>query len=321
MPGPEAYVRALIGERRLALVRAGALVAMRIARDGDGLAAGSLVDARLKTRTGERGFAVARGQDLLVEPWPAGASEGATVVLEVTRGAWTEPGRERLAKARPARTASPRPAPGLEDAAAADGARLRTGWPAWLEQQWAEAFEAAELGSIGFAGSRLMLQPTPAFLAIDVDGASPDPIAACAAVARVIRLWDLSGSIVIDLPDAGRDSRQAAAAALDSALADMRFERTAINGFGLMQLVLPRRGPSVLERALLDRAGTAAIALMEAARREARPGSLRLVAAPAISRWIAARPHLLPDLARTTGRRVDVVADPVAGTGHVETSA
>lgn len=319
MPRTEAFLAALAGEGRLALLCDGVLVAMRITRDGDGLAAGAVVDARLIKKAGVRGFADAGGQQLLVQPWPAGTSEGATVRLEILRAAWPEPGRERLAKARPAPHAPLRPAPTLAQQAAAAGAAIVRGWPDSLAEQWDAAFGQAMLGRWPFAGGSLCLQPTPAFLAVDVDGAQPDPAAACAALARLILLWELSGSIVIDLPTADRAARLSAADAIDAGLAGsgLPFERTAVNGFGLMQLVLPRRGPSVLERAALDRAGTAAIALLAAASREPRPGAIRLEAAPPIARWLMARPHLIADLARAAGRPVDVAANPVAGEGHV----
>lgn len=313
----EAYRREMVGEHRLALLRGDRLVGMRIRREGDGLSAGTIVDARLTATAGGRGFAVAAGQQLLVQPLPAGASEGAGIRVKIVRGAWMEPGRERLARATAAPGASVQSPPTLEQQAEATGAVMRPGWPDHVESQWDDGWQAAELGRRSFPGGMLNLSPTPAFLAVDVDGSAPDPVAACRALAEAVQLWDLSGSIVIDLPNADRAARQAAAAAIDSGLADRPFERTAVNGFGLMQIVLPRRGPTILERAMLDRAGSAAIALLAAAQREARPGALELRAAPAIARWLTARPQLLDALRTATGRRVDVLADAVAGQGHV----
>jgi hypothetical protein len=98
----------------------------------------------------------------------------------------------------------------------------------------------------------------------------------------------------------------------------LAFERTAINGFGLMQIVRPRPGPSVLERAQLDRAATRAIALLDTATRDTGTGPMRLVAGPAPIRWLQARPHLVEALARSTGRPIELLADPQSGTGHVE---
>lgn len=300
--------RRLIGETRLATLEQGRLAAMRILRDGDGVQAGDRIAARLAKKLGARGIAQAGDEELLVAPWPAGVTEGATVELEVTRAAWKEPGRDRLAKARPARPAATKPEPAISDI-----------WPDDLDEQWDAAFEAAELGVWPFAGGRLILSPTPAFLAVDVDGDGADlATGALQALAQIIRLWGLGGSIVIDVPHAAKEVRQQAAAGFDRAMAGHPFERTGINGFGLMQIVAPRAGPSLLERARLDRAGSDAVRLLEAARRDGGTGPMRLVARPGLAGWIESRPHLLAELARATGRPVDVRAMEGAGGGHVE---
>jgi ribonuclease G len=311
-----------VGETRAAVIENFHLVEMHIARDGDGLQAGARLPARLKTKLGSRGIAEANGEELLVEPWPAGASEGATATLEVTRAAWREQGRElgrdRLAKARPT-TLDPWPAPSLAASLHARGHVLKAGWPADIASQWTDAFEAAELGRIAFENGSLAFAPTPAFITVDIDGhglALTTP--ALKALARTIRLWGLGGSIVVDCPSADRTQRATAAEAFDKAMGKLAFERTAINGFGLLQIVRPRPGPSILERAQLDRAGTGAIALLAAAQRDSGTGPMRLVATRPIIRWLEARPALVADMARSTGRAVDLGTDPMAGSGHVE---
>jgi hypothetical protein len=97
----------------------------------------------------------------------------------------------------------------------------------------------------------------------------------------------------------------------------LTFERTAINGYGLLQVVRPRLRPSILERAILmgDRAD--ALAVLDAAIREPRPGPLRIVARDAVARLLLGRPDLLGAAARRAGRPIDVVADAAAGAGHV----
>lgn len=296
---------------------------MWIERDGDGLPAGARVEARLLRRLGGRGIAeTGAGEQLLVEPWPPGATEGMTRLVEIRRAAWREPGRDRLAKAR-AVAGDARPAGDLAARLGAAGHRVTEGWPEALAAAWAEAFEAAELGRWALPSGALTFTPTPAFTAVDVDGDGPTLAAeALEGLAGAVRLWGLGGSVVIDLahvPD--RAGRAALGEAFDRAMGDLPFERTAINGFGLMQLVRPRTGPSILERARLERDASAAIELLAEARRASRPGDLRLVARPEVARWIAARPHLVAALARQTGRRVDMVADAGAGEGHVETVA
>ncbi len=326
----DAYIEERPGETRAAVVVRGRLIEMHIARDGDGLAAGARVEARLVRKMGGRGVVrlgdgAGGGQtateEAIIEPWPQGLCEGATTIVELVRAAWREPGRDRLAKVRPTSLA-PWPAPGLSAALAARGHGVQQGWPGEVADQWDAAFEAAELGRVQIDGGSLNFTPTPAFIAVDVDGAglaltSP----ALAALARTIRLWGLGGSIVIDLPPSGdKGVRTTAAEGFDSLMAGLSFERTAINGFGLMQVVRPRPGPSILERAQLERAATAAIALLDSARRGGAIGALRLVARPEVARWLSARPHLLAASARAAGGPVDVVADAVAGSGHVETA-
>jgi hypothetical protein len=310
----ERYRLALIGETRLAQVEGGVLVAMQLHRDGDGVAAGWRGPARLKAKLGSRGIAeLPGGEEGVIEPWPASLAEGATLEVEATRAAWLEPGRARLARLRPARG----PAPPLADE------RYTEAWPDDVAAQWDEAFEAAALGQLAAGSARLGFVPTPAFVAVDVDGAGAGlAVPALVALARAIRLWGMGGAIVIDLAGApARAERSAAAAAFDLAMAGVPHERTAINGFGTMQVVVPRRGPSILERAQLEADAGAAVALLASAGRESRPGALRLVARPAVARWLLARPHLVAELARASGRSVDVAADPMAGEGRVETRA
>lgn len=314
----EFHLLELAGETRAAVVENFRLVEMHIARDGDGLLAGARLPARLKTKLGLRGIAEANGEELLLEPWPAGATEGSTVTVEVTRAAWREPGRDRLAKARPT-TMDPWPAPSLASALHARGAVLQPGWPSDIATQWDDAFESAELGRVSFDGGSLAFAPTPAFTTVDVDGVRPALLApALKTLARTIRLWGLGGGLVVDCPSADRDQRQAAAELFDQAMGKLAFERTAINGFGLLQIVRPRPGPSMLERAQLDRPATQAIALLASATRDTGTGPMRLVAEPRAMRWLEARPHLVEALSRSTGRATELRADPQAGSGHVE---
>jgi ribonuclease G len=308
----------LAGETRAAVIENFRLVEMHLSRDGDGLIAGARLPARLKTKLGGRCIAEANGEELLVEPWPAGATQGATVTVEVTRAAWREPGRDRLAKARPT-TMDPWPAPTLSSSLHARGHVLKAGWPPDIEGQWADAFGAAELGRISFDSGSLAFAPTPAFTAVDIDGHGLSlTTPALKALARTIRLWGLGGGIVVDCPAADRAQRLAAAEAFDQAMGKLAFERTAINGFGLLQIVRPRPGPSILERARLDRPGSAAIALLASAARDSGSGPMRLVAGAPVIRWLQARPHLVAGLARSSGRAVDLGTDPMAGGGPGE---
>ena len=113
---------------------------------------------------------------------------------------------------------------------------------------------------------------TPAMTLFDVDGSLPPAelaVAGAAAAARAIRRLGIGGSIGIDLPTLpARADRQAAAAALDAVL-PQPFERTAVNGFGFLQIVRRRERPSLPELVQGDPVGAAARALLRRARARA----------------------------------------------------
>ena len=112
-----------------------------------------------------------------------------------------------------------------------------------------------------------------------------------AAAADAIRRLDIGGSIGIDLPTAGsKAARQRRRGAIDANL-PQPFERTAVNGFGFVQIVRPRRAPSLVELAQ-DRAAFEARALLRraASKRQARSGSSLIPAVIAVldshAEWI-----------------------------------
>lgn len=318
----ELFAQHRLGETRLALWRGGRLDAMGMARDGDGAVAGERWCVQLRRRSGDRGFASApSGEEILVAPWPAAGTEGALWIVDIKRQAWPEPGRQRLAKAvpvgpgsAPGRIGAPCPRPAIAGQAGPAAAH----WPEPVAEAWDQAFEEAELGRVGFNGGTLHFTPTPAFVAVDVDGDGPDlAVAAARELARRIRLWGIGGPVVADLPVHTRDERQRAAAALDHGLAGLSFERTAVNGFGLIEIVLPRIGPSILERARLQPDATDALRLLWQAIAEPHPGAIDLVCRPAVARWLDDRRDLVVEAARRSGRPLHLVAEPRAGAGHL----
>ena len=159
---------------------------------------------------------------------------------------------------------------------------------------------------------------TPAMTLFDVDGSLPPAAlaeAGAAAAARAILRFGITGSIGIDLPTLPRDQRQAPAAAVDAIL-PQPFERTAVNGFGLLQIVRRRERPSLPELIRADPAGAAARALLRRAERHSGPVTLH--AAPALiarveEAWLAA-------LQRRVGGAVALRAEPglAISAGHVE---
>jgi hypothetical protein len=185
---------------------------------------------------------------------------------------------------------------------------------------WGETVDAAQTGHLAFARGLLTISPTPAMTVIDVDGPG-DPAAlaeaAASAVAAAVRRFDLQGSIGVDFPSVeGKAVRTRLGEMLD-ALLPAPFERTAVNGFGFVQIVRPRLRPSFVEAVRTP--GFTALELLRRAGRGAAAGRV-LVAPPATIAWLEARPALLAALARATGgpARLHADASLSIGESHVE---
>jgi hypothetical protein len=186
---------------------------------------------------------------------------------------------------------------------------------------WDELIEQARSGTVQFAGGALRITATPAMTLIDVDGdLDPDALAVRGAAesATAIRRLDIGGSIGIDLPTTGgRRVRQAAAAAIDAHLPPP-FERTAVNGFGFVQVVRRRTRGSLIELAQ-DRAAFEARALLRRAAFEP-PGATRLIAHPAVIGALEATPDWIASLGRQLGGPISLRAAPTLAMsgGYVE---
>ena len=296
----------------------GEIVEGRILLDG-AVAAASVLEARLISNGVGGRNAVARsetGEDYLLPRGAPGIAEGASLRIEVTRGAipGKEPWKRPLArttddavKASPNPEAEPLPFPAPADRLAQFG--------------WDDLIEEARSGTVRFPGGELAIEATKAMTLIDVDGlGEPAELArlAAAAAARAILRLDIQGSIGIDLPTAaGRQARQSAAAAVDAIL-PQPFERTSVNGFGFLQIVRPRRRASLIELAA-DRARFEARALL---RRAAfgPPGATALVAAPRVIAVLEAYPEWTAELGRQLGGAVGLRSDPALAmsAGHAE---
>ena len=309
---PEWLVEQGIGEERALLVENEEVLAARLYWPG-GLAAGQVEDAVLAHFDPARRRGTARfagGEEALVDRLPAGSREGAPIRLEVTRAAVAERGRLKRAQARPSE-AEPRPAPSLAEALSESGAAARTvrRFPAgsW-EEVWAEAWT----GQVDFASGWLLFAVTPAMTLVDIDGSAPPASLARDAVAplaRAMRRFDLGGAIGIDFPSLERkEDRRAVDQALGDALADWPHERTAMNGFGFVQLVARLERPSLLHRLGHSRAGAAARMLLRRAEQVEEPGALLLTAHPAVQAKLSE--PWQAELARRTGREIRLAADP-----------
>ena len=315
-----------IGENRAILVEGDRIIEAAIELPGT-VRAGAICPARLTAIVipGRRGLALLDGgQEALVEPLPKGLTEGAAFHAEILREAIGEPGRHKRARAR-ATDAEPRPGPSLHERIGGP-APLPTHGPDRFEAAgWTELLDEAASAEIAFPGGALRMSLTPAMTLFDVDG-TLDPaalaIAGAEAASRAIRRLGIAGSIGIDLPTAGgRADRQAAAAAVDRIL-PQPFERTAVNGFGFLQLVRRRVRPSLMERLVADPAGAAARALIRRAERCPGHGAITLTAAPAVIACIAAQADWQAALAQRIGAGIALQAEagrPIWG-GHAQRS-
>lgn len=296
-----------IGEARAALVEAGRIVAAEIDL-ADGLKVGLVARARLVEAARGGGLVRIGALEAALDRVPAGLSVGRELTVEIVREAIPEPGRAKRAKA-VASDREPAPAPTLSERIVATGIpvrQLRAHEADALEAAgWSELIEEAQSGEIAFAGGALRMTPTPAMTLFDVDGpgdAGALALAAAAAVAEAIARHCIGGSIGVDFPTvAGKAGRAAIGAAIDAVLAKP-FERTAMNGFGFLQIVRPRARASIPELVRADPVGAAARAALRAIERvtPGAPNHHRLPAA--VLERIEARPEWLAELVRRTGR-------------------
>jgi ribonuclease G len=307
---PEWLVERGIGETRAVLVEGDAIVEARVELDAT-VPAGSVVRARL-TSIGTNGRnAIAldeRGSEYLLPRGAPGVTEGAAVSIELMREPipGSEPWKRPLARIS---DKGPQIAPPLAERLG--GRELAFPGDALGDLGWDDLVDEARSGVVRFAAGELRISPTPAMTLIDIDGHLPPEELAAAGVteaARAVRRLDIGGSIGIDLPTSGsRVSRHEAAAAIDAIL-PQPFERTAVNGFGFVQIVRPRLRPSLVELAQ-DRAPFEARALLRRAAFE-RAGPKRLVAHPAVVRVLEERRGWLEGLARQVGGAIELRAEP-----------
>lgn len=313
-----------IGEDRAALIENRAIVEARI-RPHDDLAPGTVLRARLARRIPPRnqGIAVWDGGEALLSPLPRGVTEGASLSIEITRPAISERGKPKRALARPSEDA-PRPAPPLADTL--DGPVRLLDWregDALEAAGWSELLEEAGSGIVSFIGGTAHIAMTPAMTLIDIDGeGAPGDLAisGAAAAARAVRRLDISGSIGIDLPTvADKTVRQAAGEAIDAVL-PQPFERTAVNGFGFVQIIRRRSRLSLMELYAHDSLLSHARALLRIAERSKGAGERTLHAHPHIVHAIESRESWAIELSQRIGAPIALRADPALAisSGHVQ---
>lgn len=299
------FIERGIAETRALLTIKGQIIAAKMLWP-DEMFAGQTIAAKLtqKPAGGRRGTAtcMATGREILVDHLPANLTQGQTCNLIITRAPIAERKREKKAQGR--FTTDPADAPWLS------GARETLEFASGC---WEDIWEAASSGEVQFSGGSLLFSVTPAMTVIDVDGeGSPRELALAAipAISRWLRLFDLGGNIGIDFPTLqAKADRRAVDEALGKALIDWPHERTAMNGFGFVQLVARLEGPSLLHRFVTSRVGLCARYALRVAERAQGDGAVLLLTVhPALNSKL--KPQWIEELARRTGRQVRIETDP-----------
>ena len=289
-----AIFEAGIGEDRAVVMDGDRLVEAHIERAG--VRVGDVWDARLLSVEGGRGRLMLGDEEAVLDALPAGATEGGLLRVQVRRETIAgcvigKPAKLRALDEAPARVPGRiRAGPALRARLLARGLPITdtaAHGPDLLEAAgWSETIEDAYLfRPIAFDGGQLVLDRTEAMLVVDVDGhlaPAPLALAAAQAVARTIRRLSVGGSTVVDFPTvADRDIRRQIGAIVDAELAPP-FERTAVNGFGLMQIVRPRERPSLIEQVSPDSYATDAFRLLRIAERATGAGATVIAAMPGV---------------------------------------
>lgn len=309
-----------IGEARAALIEKGKLVEALVEREGDMVRAGAVAQGRLVQTIIPRKRGVVRlisGEEVLIEPIPPKVAEGATVLVDILREAIPEEGRDKRAKGRIAQPgAKAHPGPSLLQRIRTTGVPVIP-CPAHAEDRleahgWSEVMEEAISGEVGTEAAALRLYVTPAMLLIDVDGSLPPaqlgPKGAKLA-AQAVRRMGLAGSIGIDLPTMNnRDERMIAAAQIDKYL-PLPFERTAVNGFGFLQIIRRRERANLMELLREDPVATAALALLRRTERHGAGGLAKVTAAPVVIDYLRKHPEWIERLAQRRGGAVSLTED------------
>ncbi|WP_164115364.1 ribonuclease E/G [Sphingorhabdus sp. Alg239-R122] len=314
-----------IGEERAALVRGSQIIKARIERAGDSIRPGAVLMAQLirKIGTGKRAIAtLSTGEDVIISSFPGTLTEGQELRVRITRTAITEQGPEQgrykyaLAKGVGDDIALA-PSPSLLEQIEADGTEVKHcpahGPDLLAKAGWNELLHEAQSGHVAFPGGTLEIVPTPAMAVVDVDGESaPRQLAlnAAQAAAKAIERLSIGGNIGIDFPALPTKADRAdVTIAVDQAMQGP-FERTAVNGFGFMQIVRKYERPSLLQVVQDTPDLTALLDLLRCAQRD--PGTSKLMlhlTAPMKAIWDEHEAWQAA-LVKQIGRSVDIAAKP-----------
>ncbi|WP_379547571.1 ribonuclease E/G [Qipengyuania sp. DSG2-2] len=297
-----------IGETRALLVENDRALAARMFWIGKECARTILVAKIVSRKAGSsRALCVSeRGTEINADGLPRDASEGSQVRLIITREQIAEQGRLKRAQARYFGDDNPH----IPPASVMDTGMITRRFPAGL---WEEVWDAASTRTLDFPGGSIIVSTTPAMTLIDVDGEGTPrelSLAAIPSIARALQWFDLGGSIGIDFPTIpDKAGRKAVDAALGAALDDWAHERTAMNGFGFVQLVARLEGPSLLHRLSLSRTGACARMALRRAEMAQGTGRVLLISVhPALKAKL--KEEWLVELTQRTGKEVRIETNP-----------
>jgi hypothetical protein len=305
---------AVPGSARALLIDGGSVIEALLELDDGRLRNGAVVEARWgERRSAGRWQAITKTNGEVLVSAARDVAQGERVLIEITREPILERGRWRPAQGVVSEL-QPRPGPSLHDRLEASGMAVRTvehGGPDLLGAAgWSDLIEEARDGRIGFAGGELLMAVTPAMTLFDVDGdLAPEDlaIAGARAAAVAIRRHGVAGSIGIDLPTLpAKAARQAAADALDAVLPPP-FERTAVNGFGFLQVVRRRVRASLPELCTWRTEEVAAVEVVRAAMRTSGAGRRTITCHPRVA--VHVTPAIRAGLQVCTGYAFDLKED------------
>lgn len=314
------------GERRAAVVENENIVEIHIQRDAL-WALGECGVGRIDRKTPSGAYVVADDGSMLLLRGKTNALEGARVMFEVTREAISEPGRIKPPEIM-LRDSLDETLIGKD---ALWDARLASLGQSAINASITEGFDVAIAGQSQLGDVTISFQRTKAGLVFDIDGigdAFAINMVAAREVARLLRLYQVGAMVLIDFVSMeSKAQRTQIAEAFDAAsvLDPRSSERTAINGYGMMQVVRARPRPSVLDQlfgtriaALSDE--TQAYWLLRAVAQSSGFGARTVTTRPEVAtllqseRWATWRAQAV----RLAGADMQVVADEkAAGYGHV----
>ncbi|WP_299191763.1 ribonuclease E/G [uncultured Erythrobacter sp.] len=292
------------GEKRALLIENDQVLAARM-HWLSSITAGAIIMARVITRRQGSPRGLCRSPDgfeINVSDLPPEASEGRDVRIIIHREPMAERGRLKRAQGRHFHEN----APPLPPASVLGEGKVVRKLPDGL---WEDVWAVASEGELAFDGGSLVLSVTPAMTLIDIDGqGSPRELALSAipAIAKALRWLNIGGSIGVDFPTiADKAGRKEVDQALAAALADWRHERTAMNGFGFVQIVSRMEMPSLLHRLENSRAEACARYLLRQASQLEGAGNIHISCNPAVRN--AMPDDWLIELGELAGRNPDAI--------------